>query len=118
MLKLYKNLGKLGEGGFGTVYLLEHMVSNHKVAAKFMNISEYLRKADQVEKALKESTSLISLDHSQIITFESSFLLKSELIIFTEYMPGGELGQYVQKNTVTEDLAKKIFKLLLEPVYY
>lgn len=115
---MYKNLGKLGEGGFGSVYLLEHTISKDKTAAKFMNVSEYLKYADQVEKALKESTSLISLDHKQIITYETSFLLSSEIIMFTEYMPGGELGEYVQKNKMSEDMAKKIFKLILEPVNY
>lgn len=115
---LYKNHGKLGEGGFGSVYLLEHTISKNKTAAKFMDVSEYLKKADHVEKALKESTSLISLDHKQIIIYETSFLFKHEIILFTEYMKGGELGKYVVKNPINETLAKKIFKLILEPVNY
>lgn len=118
MLSLYKNVMKLGEGGYGWVYLFEHTISGEKVAAKFMNISEYLRKANEVQKALKESTSLISLDHEQIITFETAFLLNEELVLFTEYMPGGELGQYVKRNNISESKAKQIFKLILEAVNY
>ena len=43
LLSLYKNLGLLGEGGYGTVYLLEHSISKEKVAAKFVNVQEYLK---------------------------------------------------------------------------
>lgn len=43
MLGLYQNTGKLGEGGFGSVYLYEHKISGEKVAAKFMNVTEYLK---------------------------------------------------------------------------
>lgn len=77
-----------------------------------------LNKANEIEKALKESNSLLYLDHEQIINFETAFLLDSEIILFTEYMPGGELGKYVLKHNITECLAKKIFRLILEPVYY
>lgn len=118
MLSLYKNVEKLGEGGFGCVFLFEHTISGEKVAAKFMDVSEYLRKANEIEKALKESTSLISLDHPQIIRFETAFLLNTEIILFTEYMPGGEFGKYIKQNNVDEKLAKHIFKLMLEPVHY
>lgn len=118
MLSLYKNIQKLGEGGYGWVYLLEHTINGDKVAAKFMNVEDYLKKANEVEKALKESTSLIALDHKGIIRFETAFLLKTEIILFTEYMAGGELGKYVKKNTINEDQAKKIFAIILEAVHY
>jgi serine/threonine protein kinase len=118
MLGLYQNIGKLGEGGFGSVYLYEHKISGEKVAAKFMNVTEYLKKANEIEKALKESTSLISLDHPQIIKFETAFLIDWEIVLFTEYMPGGELGKYVKSHDISEKSAKQIFKLILEPVQY
>jgi serine/threonine protein kinase len=83
-----------------------------------MNISEYLRKANDIEKALKESTSLTALDHECIIKFETAFWIDSEIIMFTEYMPGGELGKYVKDHSIDEQLAKKIFKIILEAVHY
>lgn len=118
MLSLYKNREKLGEGGYGCVYLLENSISGDKVAAKFMDISEYLRKANDVEKALKESTSLIALDHDWIIKFETAFWIGWHVIMFTEYMTGGELGKYVKNHSINEDLAKRIFKIILEAVNY
>lgn len=118
MLSLYRNICKLGEGGFGNVYLFEHTINGEKVAAKFMDVSEYLRKANEIKNALKESTSLISLDHAQIIRFETAFLLNSEIVLFTEYMQGGELGQYIKTNKINEKQAKQIFKLILEAVNY
>jgi len=118
MLSLYRNIRKLGEGGYGCVYLYQNKINDSQVAAKFMDVAEYLRKANEIKKALKESNSLIALDHPQIIKFETAFLLDSEIIMFTEYMPGGELGQYVKNNDISEKVAKQIFKLILEPVQY
>ena len=118
MLSLYKNVEKWGEGGYGSVFLFEHSLSGEKVAAKFMDVSDYLRKANEIEKALKESTSLIALDHDGIIKFETAFLMKNHIVMFTEYMPGGELGDYVKNNNITEASAKKIFLFILEAVHY
>lgn len=118
MLSLYKNIGKLGEGGYGSVYLLEHTISGDKIAVKFMDVSDYMRKANEIEKALKESTSLMALNHSGIIKFETAFLLGHEVFMFTEYMPGGELGKYIKTAQIDEQLAKQIFKRILESVQY
>ena len=50
-----KQVEKLGEGGFGKVYLLKHKLNNHHLAAKFVNVSEFLNKANNIQKALKEA---------------------------------------------------------------
>lgn len=56
-------LNKLGEGGFGSVYLLKNKLNKREVAAKFVDVSEYLNKADNIQFALKEARYLINLDH-------------------------------------------------------
>ena len=58
----YDTVKKLGEGGFGSVYLVRHKVTGEEFAAKFMDISEYLNKADLVTLALKEMQSMQKLD--------------------------------------------------------
>ena len=69
-------LSKLGEGGFGSVYLLRHKLNKREIAAKFVDVSEYLNKADNIQFALKEARYLINLDHKNIINLESVFLIK------------------------------------------
>ena len=67
---------KLGQGGFGSVYLLKNILNKKRIAAKFVDISEYLGKADNIQHALKEARHLINLDHKNIINLENVFLLK------------------------------------------
>ena len=54
----FETLQKLGQGGFGSVYLIRHKVTREQYAAKFIDISEYMHKADQVTLALKEIQSM------------------------------------------------------------
>lgn len=88
---MYIKERKLGEGGYGSVYLLRNRLSGEHLAAKFVDVSEFLNKADNVQLALKEARYLVTLDHDNIINLESVFLLRREIIIFTEYVAGGEL---------------------------
>ncbi|CAI2384368.1 unnamed protein product [Moneuplotes crassus] len=118
MLSLYRSVEKLGEGGFGSVFLLQHSLSEERVAAKFVDVSEHLQKANEIGKAVKESTSLISLDHDAIIKLETAFFINTGMVLFTEYIQGGELGKYVFSNEINEELAKKIFIKILDAVHY
>ena len=86
---------KLGEGGFGSVYLLKNKLNKREIAAKFVDVTEFLWKADNIQHALKEARYLTNLDHCNIIKLESVFLLKKEIVLFTEYASGGELKQYL-----------------------
>ncbi len=70
------------------------------MAAKFVRVSEYLHKADTVQEILKEAQYLMTLDHKNILRFESAFLINQEIAILTEYIPGGELGKFMEKQTV------------------
>lgn len=76
LLDMFVKVKKLGHGGFGSVYLLRNKLNKKEIAAKFVDVSEYLNKADNIQHALKEARYLITLDHKNIINLESVFLLK------------------------------------------
>lgn len=73
-----------------------------------------------MQKALKEAQYLLTIDHENIINLETVFLLKKDIIIFTEYIPGGELKDYILGRQIpcTETEAKKIFKALVSATAY
>lgn len=83
---MYSKKEKLGEGGYGSVYLLKHRLNHEQVAAKFVDISEYMKKADDIQKALKEAQYMLTLDHKNIVKLESVFILKNQIIIFMEFV--------------------------------
>ena len=70
------NKSKLGQGGYGSVFLLQHKLNEEKVAAKFVDTTEYMKKADDIQKALKEAQYMLNLDHQNIVKLETVFLLK------------------------------------------
>ena len=54
---------EIGEGGFGKVYKAIHKVTGTAVAVKYINVSDYLTQADQIEEIYRETNALSSLDH-------------------------------------------------------
>jgi serine/threonine protein kinase len=66
----------LGEGGFGKVYLGVHRETGDKVAIKFMDISQYLSHASQIEEIYREADALQKLDHNNIIALHKAFVQK------------------------------------------
>lgn len=55
-IKMFRNVRKLGEGGFGLVQLGKHIVTNEEFAIKF--IWPQATKADEAGKVFKEAQML------------------------------------------------------------
>jgi serine/threonine protein kinase len=119
-LECIKELNKLGQGGFGSVYLYKHILNGEMTAAKFVDISEYMNKANDMQMAVKEARFLLNIDHENIINIDTVFLIKKEIVIFTEYLPGGELKDYILGRLVpcTEYETKIIAKCLVSAINY
>ena len=76
LLDMFVKIKKLGQGGFGSVHLIKNIFNNKLIAAKFVDVTEFMNKADNIQLALKEARYLINLDHQNIINLESVFLIK------------------------------------------
>ena len=66
----------LGEGGFGKVYLGVNRESSQKVAIKFMDVSQQLSHASQIEEIYREADALQKLNHNNIIRLYRAFVQK------------------------------------------
>lgn len=120
LLDMYTRSCKLGSGGFGNVYKLKHKLNKEIVAAKFVRVSEYLHKADTIQQILKEAQYLMTLDHENILKLQTAFLINQEIAIITEYIPGGELGKYLEKqeDPMTELQACAVMHELVKAIVY
>jgi len=74
------------------------LLPEEELAAKFIDISEYLTKADHVDKAYKEANYLVRLEHENIVKLQNAFIVKRDLIIMTEHLKGGELKTYLERR--------------------
>lgn len=105
---MYTRVKMIGKGGYGDVALLKHRLTGQLIASKTVDVSEFLSKANAIQNGLKEAKYLITLDHENIINLESVFLLKRNIIIFMEYIEGGEMKHYMmnKKKPMTETEAQ------------
>ena len=91
-LALYQELQTLGKGGFGTVKLYQHILSQKKYAIKFVKLAS----ASELNRIFREIETLRSLTHPNIVKVEDSFTLDKYLCFVMEYCRGGELRKYLE----------------------
>ena len=102
--------GKLGEGGFGTVYLAYDKLNKMQVALKILSSSDHPLTPHMLNK---EIDALAKLKHKNIVKLHYWFPLPKEhkFVLVMEYLEGGELAEYWQSKDeckVSEEEAKEI----------
>ena len=88
---------KLGEGHFGSVYLVTSKITKKLYALKEIIAKRYRSEAQRlaVEREIKL---LENLHHPHVITYYNSFREKDNFYIITEYINGGSLLDLLRKN--------------------
>ena len=89
----YLLVRKLGEGGFGHVYLAQDTVLEEKyVALKCLKISEHVRETDLI----REMNFLANLADPHVVSFYNHFKSHNNIFLVMEYCSGGSLRQMLQ----------------------
>ena len=88
----------LGKGSFGDVYRAVRRDDNETYALKRVDITQMDGK--EISDALNEIRFLASVRHENVLGFLHSFLTPdgNELCIVTEFCPGGDLEQFIEKT--------------------
>ncbi|KAM3133795.1 hypothetical protein pb186bvf_014058 [Paramecium bursaria] len=113
-LSHYEIIKKLGQGGFGEVYLVKQLSTGIQRAAKII-----MRKTISDEEKLLEETEILKhLDHPNIVRVLEIFADFKYYYIVTEYCQGGELLDRIKTITnfnekQTAIYMKQIFSAVL-----
>lgn len=108
----------LGTGTFGKVKLAYHQVTGHKVAVKILS-RQKIKSLDVVGKIRREIQNLKLVRHPHIIKLYQVISSPTEFYMVMEYVPGGELFEYiVKKGKLEEPEARKIFQQLVSGIDY
>ena len=113
----YHKIKLLGQGSFGTVYLVKNKKLNNNFAMKIIEkSSDDEEKEDEIKN---EINILRKLDHPNILKINDFFSTKKEYFLITEFCPEGELF-YEIKNFAPFDeaLAGWYMKQILSAVHY
>lgn len=109
---------KLGAGAYGIVRLAVHKKTGEKRAIKSIQKQKILPEG-QVSKFFSEIDILITSDHPHIVKLLEFYEDEKYWHLVTEYVPGGELFDYIMKRKIlTESTAKLFMKQLLSAVGY
>lgn len=92
----YRVSQRLGEGGFGEVYLATDQLLERQVAIKLLRDRDPDRQADLVH----EMRSLDQLHHPSVVTFFHHFLDGQLLFLVMEYCAGGSLRTRMRQHPV------------------
>ncbi|NWU93001.1 NEK11 kinase, partial [Upupa epops] len=94
----YMVQGKLGNGSFGSVYLVSDRKAKHGEELKVLKkISIGDLKPHETVEANLEAQLLSKLDHPAIVKFYASFVERDSFCIITEYCEGGDLDFKIQE---------------------
>ena len=112
----YKRIKMLGQGSFGTVYLVKHKLLNNFFAMKIIKKTNKNEKDDVI---MNEINILRKMDHPNIVKIHDFYMTPTEYTLVTEYCEEGELF-YEIKNFApfNESLTGWYMKQILSAVTY
>jgi len=86
---------QLGKGTYGTVHKGVRKSDKLRVAVKVLKKKHILAKASLVEKLQREVLIMKQCDHEHVVKFYDVAVSKTFVFIVIEYMPGGDLLEYL-----------------------
>ena len=105
----YRKIHDLNRGAFGFVILAQDLRVGEEVAIKFLPRGPRIN--ENVEREILNHKNLL---HHHVVQFKGVFLTARHLAIVMEYVPGGDLVEYIrQHRDVSEDMVRWFFQQLI-----
>lgn len=110
----------LGRGNFASVKRAMHRVTGKTVAIKVLNKNRFAQKPKMIQAMIQEVSIMMSLrKHPLVVNIDRVFNEQHTIYLVLEYVPGGELFDFVSSNrTIDEDKTRFIFWQLFTGLKY
>ncbi len=119
ILRNYKILEKIGEGGMGAVYKAQHLSLNRTVSIKSLN-KNFFSNNEIIHRFKNEAIILSNLQHPNIVTLYDYVEDENGYYLIMEYFEGMTLEYYIRNviHAIPETQAILIFEQLLSGFAY
>lgn len=111
----YRVIGALGAGGMGTVYKVQHVISDRIEALKVL-LPDLEGNPDLAERFLREIKLQAALSHPNIAGLLNAFRLGNRLLMVIEYVEGESLDRVMRRGRVElwtgVDIAEQVLSAL------
>lgn len=95
----YEIVGKLGAGGLGMVYEVQHLISRRREAMKIL-LPDQSAAPEMVERFHREVQTLAALNHSNIAALHTAFYYQDQLAMVMELVQGETLRDRHAKGAI------------------
>ncbi len=111
----YRITKKIGEGGFGDVYLAEHESLGRRVAVKVLH-AEFSRSPELVDRFFNEAKAVCAIGHRAIIDIQNFGRLESgQPFYLMEFFAGITLSDYIgQRGRLAPEELDTIFPAVVQ----
>ena len=115
--KYFKNIATIGNGGFGSVLLVEHLKSRRHFAMKIIKPEDESDLEDTLTEIALQN--IVSKEHKNIIRIFHSFEFKEQFYLVMEWMDGGDLSTMIKTlpNQIPESVIAYICKQILVAIH-
>lgn len=100
-------MGKLGEGGYGTVLLSRHKVTGSMCALKVL-LKANIKSEVQAERVLSEAKVMGGINHPYIVSMNGAFQDPTHIFFVLEYVGGGDLYTRLRDDGAMGDESGKL----------
>ena len=113
----YKVIEKIGSGGMGIVYKVQHVETQKEFAVKVLNISQKLDRST-IERFIREINVTSRLQHKNIIKLHDKGVHEGKIPYFVmDYIKGTTLTEFL-KNSPSPKAIARIFVHIASAVHY
>ncbi|KAJ8907858.1 hypothetical protein NDN08_007962 [Rhodosorus marinus] len=111
----------VGKGGMGSVFLVKHKETNELCAMKVLRRYSVEENEKSMRRALDERMVLeMVAGHPFMVQLKYAFQTEKNLYMVTDFMPGGDLHDYLQSHNfnLSEAVVKHLFSEILLAIEY